>query len=165
MIWRRLFPPEGGGALRRWVRVNKQLFDKSRDSEHVLKGPITLFDFASPDDAADALKASVGPTEGGWRISDDEVIGGFSRGRMALIDSSSALQRYMRGEEPFLLSEGESAEKSDDAETVSESVDFTPFIRWNGTLDTNIGETSKVVSLLSCGSVLSSVLSPLMFGC
>lgn len=132
MVWKRLFPPEGGGAVRRWMRVQKQLFEKATDSDHLLKGPITLFDFADPNDAADAMKASTGPTKGGWRVSDDEVIGGFSRGNMTLIASSEDFQRYKRGEELSysLPSEGDDA--------------FTPFIRWNGTLDTNIGETSKV---------------------
>jgi len=123
--------------VRRWVRVNKQLFDKSRDTEHVLKGPITLFDFANPDDAADAIKASTGPTKGGWRISDDEVIGGFSRGNMSLIATSEDFQRYKRGEELLYSLEGDSPSETDKNA-------FTPFIRWNGTLDTNIGETSKV---------------------
>lgn len=142
MIWKRLFPSEGGGAVRRWIKVNKQLFEKSRDVDHVLKGPITLFDFTNPNDAADAIKASTGPTKGGWRVSDDEVIGGFSRGNMTLIATSKDLQRYKRGEELLYdaLSEGD----SENTETVAETNVFTPFIRWNGTLDTNIGETSKV---------------------
>ena len=140
MIWKRLFPPEGGGAVRRWIKVNKQLFQKSTDADHILKGPITLFDFSNPDDAADAIKASTGPTKGGWRVSDDEVIGGFSRGNMTLIATSRDFQSYKRGEELLYLSEGDDAMSKTDDETNA----FTPFIRWNGTLDTNIGETSKV---------------------
>lgn len=77
MIWRRLFPTEGGGALRRWTRVRKSLIVKALDSEHVLKGPITLFDFAHPDDAIDAASVHHGATKGGWRISDDEVIADY----------------------------------------------------------------------------------------
>lgn len=142
MIWKRLFPTEGGGAVRRWVRVNKQLFDKARDSEHILKGPITLFDFSNPDDAVDALKASSGPTKGGWRVSDDEVIGGFSQGSMSLIATSEDFQRYKRGEE--MLTSLEGVESADQVDTTTDNNDFTPFIRWKGTLDTSIGETSKV---------------------
>jgi hypothetical protein len=132
MIWKRLFPSEGGGAVRRWIRVQKQLFEKARDSEHVLKGPIILFDFSNQDDAADAMIASTGPTKGGWRVSDDEVIGGFSRGNMTLIASSEDFQRYKRGEELLY------APSSDGQDN------FVPFVRWNGKLDTNIGEASKV---------------------
>lgn len=144
--------------MRRWVRLNKQLFDKARDSEHILKGPVTIFDFSNPDDAADARKASMGPTKGGWRISDDEVIGGFSRGNMTLIGSSSEFQRYLRGE--VLSSEVNARELNENNdETESKDDNFTPFIRWNGTLDTTIGETSKVVRpILSCHSVLLFVL-------
>jgi hypothetical protein len=141
MIWKKLFPSEGGGALRRWIRVKKAIFEKSRDSEHILKGPITLFDFAHRDDAADVANLHTGTTKGGWRISDDEVIGGFSRGKVAVIASMDDFQRYKRGEEPLSFYEKDPSVES------SVNDDFTPFIRWNGTIDTTIGDTSKVVSV------------------
>lgn len=142
MIWKKLFPSQGGGALRRWIRVNKVLLEKWRDSEHLLKGPITLFDFADRDDAADVADFHTGTSKGGWRISDDEVIGGFSQGKVVVITSMEDFQRYKRGEEPLSFSQ---KDQSNDESLVND--DFTPFIRWNGTIDTSIGETSKVVSI------------------
>lgn len=139
MIWKKVFPSQGGGALRRWIRVNKALLEKARDSEHILKGPITLFDFAHRDDAADVADFHTGTSKGGWRMSDDEVIGGFSRGKMAVIANAEDFQRYKRGDREVPLY------PSSDETLVND--DFTPFIRWNGTIDTSIGETSKVVSI------------------
>ena len=198
MIWRKLFPTEGGGALRRWAAVRKELFDINMDKELLYNYPLTFFDFSRQDDAADALVAEEGPTKGGWRLSDDGVIDGYSRGTMKLIQTSEDYRRHMNLK-PYVLDGGgsdangkkekenlvesfadqELVESSADQESSSETKQsayefqpgdeapsilddiakknaklmeemesekeqpFIPFIRWEGTLDTRVGEKSK----------------------
>jgi hypothetical protein len=98
MLWKHIFPPAGGGTMRRYIRLQKDLFKKSMDTDHLLKGPIRLFDFADHNDAVDA--ATVSAKEGSWRISDDEVIGGFSRSSMAMIRTKKDLELVRKGEDP-----------------------------------------------------------------
>ena len=190
MIWKKLFPTEGGGALRRWAAVRKELFDINMDKELLYNYPLTFFDFSRQDDAADALVAEEGPTKGGWRLSDDGVIDGYSRGTMKLIQTSEDYRRHMNLK-PYVLDGGESdangkklkenpMESSAGQETITSSETkqdyefqpgdeapsvlddiakknaklmeemesegeqpFIPFIRWEGKLDTRVGENSK----------------------
>ena len=112
--------------MRRWLRLQKDLFQKFRDDEHPLKGPVTLFDFTDFHDAADAKRPSPDSVHR-WRYSDDTVIGGFSRATLNLIQSKADLESVERGESP--LNDGEDVDP-----------DFFPFIRWKGTIDTRVGE-------------------------
>jgi Complex I intermediate-associated protein 30 (CIA30) len=123
-LWWEFFPQEGGGNARRWLRFQGDVLLKRRDFVHPLKGPISLFDFNDLDDAQDA-KNPVPYSVHRWRFSDDSVIGGYSRGTVNLIQSKEDLERFERGEKPL-------HDKKDP--------DFLPFIRWKGTLDTNVGE-------------------------
>ena len=123
VLWRDIFPLEGGGNARRWLRFQGDLLQKFRDP-HPMKGPISLFDFNDANDAADA-KNPVPYSVHRWRYSDDAVIGGYSRGIVNLIQSKEDLERFERGEKPL-------HDKKDP--------DFFPFIRWKGSLDTNVGE-------------------------
>lgn len=134
MIWKKIFPTQGG-AIRRWVQIRKDLFELSSSSPSNSTGsggpspPLTLFDFSRRDDAYDAEVCSYAD-KGGWRISDDEVIGGYSRAEFTLRDS------------PYgTLSSNE--EFSDESLSINNNVSSTtPYIRWKGNLDTRIGPTS-----------------------
>ena len=138
VLLQRQFWSKAGGGSRRWLRLKTELFKKATDGEHIFKGPVTLFDFGLFDDAYDASIVEESSKKGGWRISDDEVIGGFSRGKMNLIRAEEDLTRVANGETIAPLPESPRQEdRKPDAE------DFTPFIRWHGTLDTRIGQDSK----------------------
>ncbi|KAI2488695.1 hypothetical protein MHU86_25749 [Fragilaria crotonensis] len=125
-IWKNNFPPEGGGNMRRWLRLQQDLFQKFRDAEHPLKGPVTLFDFADFHDAADAKYPSL-DLEHRWRYSDDSVIGGFSKASLNLIQSKSDLESMERGETPL-------------NDEINVDPEFLPFVRWKGFIDTRVGE-------------------------
>eukprot|EP00545_Synedropsis_sp_CCMP1620_P003640 CAMPEP_0119012726 /NCGR_PEP_ID=MMETSP1176-20130426/7352_1 /TAXON_ID=265551 /ORGANISM="Synedropsis recta cf, Strain CCMP1620" /LENGTH=278 /DNA_ID=CAMNT_0006965739 /DNA_START=21 /DNA_END=857 /DNA_ORIENTATION=+ len=133
MVWQRIFPSAGGGTMRRYLRLQKALWNKSLDTEHLVKGPVTLFDFADHNDAVDAATVSA-IKEGSWRISDDEVIGGFSRSKMSMVRTKNDLELVEKGDNP---------EPIVDAKEVEDD-DFAPFIRWKGSIDTRIGESSAV---------------------
>lgn len=127
MIWKKILPPEGGGALRRLVRIRKEMFEHSLDKQSKssfdktslpLK-PLTIIDFQRPDDAADARAVSIGSKQQGWRISDDEVIGGFSCATLTLWNEHSKKI------------------------SSSSSTENLPFVRWTGNIDTRIGPKSR----------------------
>jgi hypothetical protein len=134
MILRKLFPPEGGGALRRWIVARKDLFEQNVNKEIRWNRPLTLFDFQRRDDAADAAVAAHGPQKGGWRVSDDETIGGFSRGSMTLIRSSDDFRTH---------NHSGSAAALEQLADEDEDQPFVPFIRWEGNIDTTIGPKSR----------------------
>uniref|UniRef100_A0A6U3TW28 NADH:ubiquinone oxidoreductase intermediate-associated protein 30 domain-containing protein n=1 Tax=Ditylum brightwellii TaxID=49249 RepID=A0A6U3TW28_9STRA len=159
MIFRKIFPTEGGGALRRWIKIREDLLKKTFDTDHMLKGPIPLFDFARQDDAADAMAASYGSLKGGWRLSDDEVIGGFSRGKMTLLRNSNDYMRHMRGEPLEDTTDVASKEEKKEGEGNNDDVAFIPFVRWEGTIDTTIGENSNVARSGFC-----AIRSPIFSG-
>lgn len=82
--------------------------------------PLSIYDFTRADDVADVRSVGFGSTKGGWRLSDDEVIGGFSRGNIQLIDRENQ-------------TEDEQLQKQR----------RQPFIRWTGNIDTRIGPKSR----------------------
>ena len=136
MIWRTVLPTQGGGALRRWIKVRQDLLNlymtkksESNNStalksfEHVHYPPLTIFDFTRPDDAADAKEIHEGPSKGGWRFSDDEVIGGYSRG---------ILQFIHEPEEDPKSGSGDDGNR-----------EFFPYLHWKGNIDTRIGPSSR----------------------
>lgn len=121
--------------MRRWLRLQHELFRKARDSDHLVKGPVTLFDFADRNDAMDAITVAA-RKEGSWRISDDEVIGGFSKGNMHMISKPTDLERVENGKEPLPVEDLVEEEGTDS--------EFAPFVRWKGTIDTRIAEAGHV---------------------
>ena len=123
MVLSKILPSQGGGGIRRFLRLRSTIYSdyfrtvipkKATDTpnnfsqsdhntpqmeedgftpsmseyRHKYMKPLVLFDFKNKDDAMDALSATDKKFEmlkGGWRLSDDEVIGGFSRGGLDLM--------------------------------------------------------------------------------
>ena len=131
--------------------------------------PITLFDFADPNDAVDAcagLAASIDQDgkktkiiEDGWRLSDDRVIGGYSKASAYLMRSEDEYKRHLTA------SSGREKNDAGPASETAESIisqdniicnngggdslqaknnGFMPFIRWKGMIDTTVGMQSDV---------------------
>lgn len=145
-------PPGGGGALRRFICLHQDLYRKkldlrvnsasffniisndngdeeSSDTDIVPMPPLALFDFNRNDDAIDGKAIEFGTLKGGWRLSDDAVIGGYSSGSAVLID-------------PSMQHEKDHGKSKND--TDKENDNMSPFIRWSGILDTRIGKKSRV---------------------
>eukprot|EP00979_Chaetoceros_neogracilis_P010209 scaffold2408_cov279-Chaetoceros_neogracile.AAC.5 len=148
MIFRRILPTEGG-AIRRFIRIRKTLFENSLQFESQQQSqqlaaelkplqpmkPLNLIDFTNNDDAADAKAASIGNKNQNWRISDDEVIGGFSRGFFELHDDYDGdVDDDVRN-----MSNG----SNDDASSSPSPSPKQPFARWEGNISTKIGPKSR----------------------
>ena len=128
MSWLKWFGvPKEGGNINRLIQIRKEMFLKhwtetSLTSDKVYKGPITLFDFSRPHDAADAKIVSESRmARKGWKVSDDGTLGGFSKGRLQLHDTDTSFES---------LSSSPSSSPS--------SSTFPPFVRWSGTISTKL---------------------------
>ena len=136
-----LLPKEGGGSLRRFLALRKRLFLDQWNDSRPLRGPVPLLDIRRPDDSAD-LRESLNPTSRswpfkGWRGSDDSVIGGFSTSKMEYVEGSG----------------------DGDGDAASLSSSSPPFLRWSGTLSTQINaQSSKSHSVTRSG--FAAILSP-----
>mmetsp|Transcript_16314 Transcript_16314/g.35246 ORF Transcript_16314/g.35246 Transcript_16314/m.35246 type:complete len:364 (-) Transcript_16314:544-1635(-) len=135
-----LFPKDGGGSLRRFLGMRQRLYKDQWNDSRPLRGPVPLFDFRRRDDAAD-LRDSLKPDRtrglfGGWRVSDDSVIGGFSSSHMKFHEGENNLE-----------------EKSDGSSS------SPPFLRWSGTLSTEINRQSNLARNVT-RSGFAAVLSP-----
>jgi len=133
MIWRRLFPSEGGGTLRRAIRVQRDLFEYRRTTDGINRlRPLTLFDFTKKDDAADATNSNISGSRGGWRLSDDETIGGYSGGTLSFIKSSSDYVKIANQHAPkhHQVSNHHQSDELDSR--------FIPFLRFEGATDTTL---------------------------
>ncbi|CAB9503034.1 Complex I [Seminavis robusta] len=149
---------EGGGSLRMYIKFREQMFRRNFEPLANKSTPIALWDLSRHDDAIDAANCSESGRMQGWRISDDGVIDGYSRGRVSTIRSSADYQRWMAGEElkdVFRNFEEErraklEKEERDNEEVLEEDIDediddnsqFVPFLRWSGHIDTTVGLSS-----------------------
>ena len=154
MVWKKLFPTQGGGSLRRWIRMRKDLFEigmnqslqnqkaeiKSGSSSSTITQPdlpmkpLTMFDFSRSDDAADARAVHVGSKLQGWRISDDEVLGGYSRATFDIIGVSADADAD---------ADIDDENSKVDQDRALENEMASPFIRWQGNIDTRISPDSR----------------------
>lgn len=147
--------------MRLYMKFREEMFKKNFEPLSGTNSPVTLYDLSRQDDAMDAAQAE-GGSKDGWRISDDSVIGGYSRGRVSVIRTSADYKRWMAGEElqdalrdlegegqDLKIEQGRGPDKEDEA--VSDkpnalkgeiSPRFTPFVRWTGHIDTTVGLTS-----------------------
>lgn len=119
-----------------YMKFREEMFRKNFEKLAAKSSPVTLYDLSRHDDAVDASMAEKGPKDG-WRISDDGVIGGYSRGKVDMIRTSADYKRWMKGEELQDV-----LRKLDEEEYEDDDIDFTPFLRWSGKTDTTIGLTS-----------------------
>jgi len=154
--------------MRRWIKVKKIMFENNRHTskslERMANKPATLFDFSRHDDFVDARNTSISGNKGGWRYSDDEVIGGFSVGTLRLIKSAEEFRLLANKKfESEIPTRGEVQEEStasnveamksaleksqgeEDEKDVKGKDDFVPFLRWEGTIDTSLPERSNHV--------------------
>ena len=142
MVRQLLLPKEGGGSLRRFLGIRQRLLADQWNDSRPLRGPISLFDFRRKDDAAD-LREAINPSMrglfGGWRLSDDGVIGGYSSSRMKFHEGSN-----------------NNMELSSDDNWSSSS---PPFLRWSGTLSTEINKQSRLARNIT-RSGFAAILSP-----
>lgn len=81
-----------------YVKFREEMFQKNFEKLALKSSPVTLYDLSRHDDAIDASMAEDGPKEG-WRISDDGVIGGYSKGRVRMIRTTADYQRWLAGNE------------------------------------------------------------------
>ena len=130
-----ILPRHGGGWVRRYLAFRKDLFwTNMTTKDRYPCPPVTLFDFGRPHDAADAARIQEKDVDA-WRVSDDRVIGGFSKCSAAFVSSQRDLDRHVSGEAiQDSIEEEDTTQSEHDAKS-----DFTPFLRWEGTLDTSVG--------------------------
>ena len=142
-----LLPKEGGGSLRRFWGMRSRLFKDQWNDDRPLRGPVPLFDFRRRDDAAD-VRDSLKPGRtrglfGGWRVSDDSVIGGYSTSHFQFIED-----------------ENRAADIGDvDAKDLDNINGSLPFLRWSGTTSTQINRQSQLARNIT-RSGFAAILSP-----
>lgn len=143
--------------MKRWIRF-QQAMNKKRwfELDRERNGPITLFDFSTLEDAADAASVEEdSDNKTVWRTTNDSIIGGYSRAKMQLVRTSEEYDKIRKGIEfthtpsdwDQITKEDDASEDEDDDErdnVLQSDQAFTPFIRWAGTLDTRVNKEKKV---------------------
>ena len=140
--------------MKRWIRF-QQAMNKKRWTEldREKNGPITLFDFSTLEDAADAAsKEEHSENKAVWRTTNDSIIGGYSRAKMNLVRTSDDYRRIMKGLElTHDISEWNQNHNEDNSREIQGHAEdddghdsFVPFIRWKGAIDTRVNKEKKV---------------------
>ena len=136
--------------MKRWWRF-QQAMSKKRwfEMDRERNGPISLWDFSTVEDAQDAAWVDETAKRGGWRISDDSVIGGYSRATLELVRTREDYQRILRGEpslsmlDPATIQQTTPVEEETSSDENDLETPFTPFIRWKGTIDTSVNPNKQ----------------------
>jgi hypothetical protein len=148
MIWRYIYPVEGGGSVRRIIQFKRAMAHRRLEGVKLTESPaerlkpLALFDFSRHDDAVDARNRA-----SGWRYSDDETIGGLSAGKLSFFPSPrSDVEKTSDDDEKrvklhTVVEEGLTTEKSN----MEEQDDIIPFLRFEGITDTTLPKASKKV--------------------
>ena len=149
-----LLPKEGGGSLRRFIGMRQRLYRDQWQDNRPLRGPVPLFDFRRRDDAAD-VRDSLRPDRmrglfGGWRVSDDSVIGGYSTSKMEFKESSIASETN---------DDNNDREEETDCDDNESKSSTPPFLRWSGTISTEINRQSQLARNVT-RSGFAAILSP-----
>jgi|UniRef100_A0A8J9X6I5 hypothetical protein len=134
---------QGGGWMRRYLRVRKDiLLAQWTTPDRYPCAPISLFDFSNHDDYLDAIKVHE-KDQDGWRISDDRVIGGFSEASAFMVRTNNDLATIASGETPNPVLDAQQFYDEQDVNknesTSKNKKPLTSFLRWQGTIDTEIG--------------------------
>ncbi len=159
MMWKRLFSPEGGNQMKRWMRF-QQAMNKKRWTEldRERNGPITLFDFSTFEDASDAASVEENSeNKAVWRTTNDSIIGGYSRAKFNLVRTRDDYKNIMKGMDlAHDISQWDKTENKNDEDDSWEEAEeksgnkhdseemFMPFVRWQGSIDTRVNKEKKV---------------------
>lgn len=139
-MWRSFLPWKNGGRMRRWIKAKDQLIARRGRTDHLVKGPITLMDFTDWHDCCDVINSSDSLEDDGWVVTGDEMFGGRSRSTATLIRTPEDFERVKRGDKPVPLFDEKGKAQNKDLVVRG----FTPFVRWQGRLDTSIPPESNV---------------------
>jgi Complex I intermediate-associated protein 30 (CIA30) len=140
MIYRYLFPTHGGGWLRRYWQYRLQIVALEwRASDGKPLPPLTILDFTRRIDQTDASTVTTRSSADGWRVSDDRVIGGFSKSTGALVRTRHCWKRHLE----MIKGQGDTASNEGSNNEDEGAILPYPFLRWYGRLDTTVGLTSK----------------------
>lgn len=145
MIWRYIYPAEGGGSVRRIIQLKRAIAHRRLEGVKLTESsgehlkPLALFDFSRHDDAVDAKNR-----DSGWRYSDDETIGGFSAGQLSFFQSPPK-KIYDDDEGRRKLHEVVEDKLTTENSNLKEQDNFIPFLRFEGITDTALPKASKKV--------------------
>jgi hypothetical protein len=159
MIWRYIFPKEGGGSMRRIIHLKRVLAQRRLEGVKLTESPteklkpLALFDFSRHDDAVDAKNSDASGRKGGWRYSDDETIGGYSASKLSFvqgptihnknINDDGNFKHQRHGGVDYEATDKIKAANNDDV--IGGQGDFIPFLRFEGITDTTLPKASKKV--------------------
>ena len=142
--------------MKRWMRF-QQTMNKKRwfELDREKNGPITLFDFSTPEDAYDAAMVEEdSDNRAVWRATNDSIIGGYSRAKIQFVRTVDDYQNIMNGREPMCASRWDQ-ENGSHEQNESDGQAFVPFIRWKGNISTKVNKEAKVQRSGFC-----TILSP-----
>jgi len=92
-----------------------------------------------------------------WGLSDDEVIGGYSKAKLDMIGTIEEYYAWLQQQQQ------NDSHVMSSSFTPTTTVDFLPFLRFSGTTDTRIGPTSRAIRSGFCAIRTPRFFSGSMF--